>query len=349
MLRYVSGESPLAEAQAICEWLDADRDFAASVAELQAAWNQPATPTETWDKAGVWNRISEQMRSPRQSGPVVRQRRVVSTRKWQWPVGIAAAAVLMLTLVRFGARPDRNSVEPVTYREVKTARGQQAVLDLPDGSRVTLAADSKLRIPSNFDVATRTGRRRELQLIGRGYFEVTHDSTRPFLVHTATATTEDIGTAFVVSAYPEVNATQVVVAEGSVALHQPAAKAAASAQLQSAEKADARPLMMLEPGDIATLDSNGTATLRRHMDVARYTSWTKGVLTFDSVRLRDAIPEMERWYDIEIRLADAQLGNRRITVQLQSEPARFATERLKFALGVEARAKGRLITLALPH
>jgi transmembrane sensor len=317
ILRYVSGESTLAESEAIREWLEANADLAASVDELRAAWSAPASPEVKWDKGAMWHRIAAETRPSRRQNEGSRLTMYAIAASITLLIGAASTVVYL--------RARAPVAEQVTWRDVETKRAQQAVLDLPDGSRVTLAADTRLRVPSNF------ARHRELRLDGRAYFVVVHDSTRPFRVATATATTEDIGTAFVITAYPESRGTHVVVTDGSVALRQPAT---------------AKPLLTLSRGDVATLDSNGTATLTRNADVERYLSWTKGVLSIDNTRLRDAIPELNRWYDVEIRLADASLGDRRVTAQLRSEPASRATERLALILGVKAHAVGRLITLS---
>lgn len=337
LLRFVSGESSLAESENIREWLAADPALAASVEELRAAWSSDAAVEPQWDKGGVWKRIAAEVRPVR---PPARVPRFAVAPRRQW-ASLAIAATLTLVVGGGAAvlwqRSPASVAESVTMREVVTVRRQQAVLDLPDGSRVTLAADSKLRIPSNFDVQGRNGRRRELELEGRAYFVVTHDATRPFIVYTATATTEDIGTAFVISAYPETRATQVVVAEGSVALHDPAGRR---------EEPPRAPLMVLTRGDAATVNASGTATLTRNADVERYTSWMEGVLTIDGARLRDAIPELERWYDVEIRLADQALGERRLTAQLRSEPVVPAMERLALILGIQVHGNGRVVTFA---
>jgi transmembrane sensor len=336
LLRFVSGESSLAESESIREWLAADPALAASVEELRAAWSSSAISEPHWDKAGVWNRIAAETRSVRRPAHV--QHHGVRLR-WQWgSVAIAASLTLLIgTATMLWQRSTPSVASTVTMREIVTVRGQQAVFDLSDASRVTLAADSKLRVPSDFDVQGRDGRRRELELEGRAYFEVTHDAARPFIVHTATATTEDVGTAFVISAYPETRATQVVVVEGSVALHDPAGKR---------REPPRAPLMVLTRGDAATMNASGTATLTRNADVERYTSWMKGVLTIDGARLRDAIPELERWYDAEIRLADPALGERKLTAQLRSEPVAPAMERLALILGIQVHGNGRVVTFA---
>src|SRR5205823_9940716 len=82
-----------------------------------------------------------------------------------------------------------------------------------DGTQVTLAPQSRLRYPADYGAA-----RRELYLDGEAYFQVTPDSQRPLRVHTAASVTEDLGTAFAIRAYADQVATEVVVAQGRVAL-----------------------------------------------------------------------------------------------------------------------------------
>jgi transmembrane sensor len=241
---------------------------------------------------------------------------------------------------------DRSAVvATVPMREVATARGEQATLDLADGSRVILAADSKLRIPVDYNNRSRNGSRRGLELEGKAYFEVVHDSTRPFVVRTATAMTEDLGTRFVIEAYPETQATQVVVASGAVALWR-AAQTTDHATTRSRKTRSAqKPLLVLAPGTLGRMDSEGTATIARNISIDDYMSWTRGILVFTSMPLDQAVLELNRWYDADIRLATTELARRRITAELRNEPFEVALRRLTMMLGVDARRNGRAITL----
>src|SRR5262245_45044352 len=124
LLRYVSRESPLAESRAISEWLEADPDLAASVAELRAAWSSRQQAPDAWfDASAVWERLAAETQPTkpprRHSSPnviplAVRQRSRVA------PLAIAASLVIAAAVGgmfwrRSAARPP---VEPtVTYRE----------------------------------------------------------------------------------------------------------------------------------------------------------------------------------------------------------------------------------------
>lgn len=67
--------------------------------------------------------------------------------------------------------------EQVEYHMIRVPRGGEYNLQLADNTKVYLNAGSSLRYPVRF-----TGNRREVELIGEGYFEVMRDTARPFIV-----------------------------------------------------------------------------------------------------------------------------------------------------------------------
>ena len=79
-----------------------------------------------------------------------------------------------------------------------TARGHKAKIVLPDGTRVTLNAASSLVYPESFH-----GKNRQVELTGEGFFEVTSDPARPFLVQSPNFSTTVLGTVFNIAAYDE--------------------------------------------------------------------------------------------------------------------------------------------------
>jgi transmembrane sensor len=169
-------------------------------------------------------------------------------------------------------------------------------------------------------------------LEGQAYFDVKHDSARPFEVRTAAGVARDIGTQFVVRAYPETRGMRVAVAEGVAALGAPSAA----------------PLLTLVEGDLGNLDSAGVATLSRGANLRPYLAWAEGTLVFDGARLGDALTELGRWYDLEIRLADPSLAERRLTATFTNEPAPQVLERIARVLRLEVRQSGRVVTFVAP-
>jgi transmembrane sensor len=362
LLRFVSDQSALPEAEAIRSWIAADPDRQASIDELRAAWQSTPTVVPEWDREGVWGKLSAELAGAASKAPEEASRRVttrrfaahpaLAPRRWMSPAAKAATILILAgTGAALAVRPWR--AEPVEIREIATTHGQRTVMELADGSRVTLDAASRLRVPSDLGVVSRpllfwrAHTPRRVELSGRALFDVKHDDARPFIVETATATTQDVGTSFVISAYPEARATEVAVVEGSVALwDRPAVSSTSAAQARDDGPRKSPPLMLLTAGDVGTFDTNGTATRRRGVALESYVSWTQGVLMFDQAPLRDVVAQLGRWYDLDIRLADSALGDRRLTAQVRTETASEALRRIGLTLDLKVELRGRTAILA---
>ncbi len=226
-----------------------------------------------------------------------------------FPLHRLAAAALFLFAVATGVlwtRPDWTrglTWNRAPERRVATAapRSRRA-LHLSDGTRVLLATGSTLRYPADFGSDAR-----DVELVGEGYFEVVHDAAHPFRVHAGHAVAEDIGTAFVVTAYAQDTAVRVVVAQGSVAL------ARASASMTRGGAA------LLMRGDLGTLASGASRVTVRQVNVAAYTAWTEGRLVFDDTPLEESLLRLGRWYGVPFRLADRAIAPRTLTATFTTE------------------------------
>ncbi|MFR7879195.1 MAG: FecR family protein, partial [Butyricimonas paravirosa] len=85
-------------------------------------------------------------------------------------------------------------------------------MELADGTRVWLNAQSELRYPVQF-----IGNQRVVYLKGEGYFEVTSNEEKPFIVRTLSdVEVKVLGTRFNVSAYEDDADVTTTLAEGSV-------------------------------------------------------------------------------------------------------------------------------------
>ena len=140
-------------------------------------------------------------------------------------------------------------------------------------------------------------------------------------------------------AYPEGRTTEIVVVAGAVAMHR-------VAQDPRSPDAVERPLLRLEPGDVAELDANGAVTLERNVNVTDQMSWTTGVLMLDAVRLDDALAELGRWYDVEFKVTARQMDSTRVSGEFRTESVDVAMQRLGLMLGLRATRDGRTVVLS---
>jgi transmembrane sensor len=328
--RYVSGQGTSDELAELEAWVSGSAELRA-MAEAMGSGGRAAGEVQAWDADAAWRKVSRRIRWFRRP-PVAPGAGRHSTVWLGWAVAACLALAAGSSLYVVELR-DRAVASTAPSREVTTRRGERAAFNLADGSRVILGAESRLSIPAAYN---RPGAPRELRLEGQGYFVVTHDSLRPFRVKTSLGIAEDLGTEFVVTTYPEARGMRVVVASGKVALWHPGNPRTPSA--------DSLPLVTLLPGDLARLDSVGTATVRR-VDPSPYVAWTGGALVFNGTPLSDVLPQLARWYDLDIHLADTSLATRRLTATFRDQSVSQVLDLLALSLDLKVERDGRAVTL----
>lgn len=238
-------------------------------------------------------------------------------------VAVGLAATVGIVGGRALLAPDTPPAEEsVALRTVTTPPAQRAVFRLPDGTRVVLGVASTLRHPVDF------AQSREVFLEGEAYFEVTHDARRPFVVRAGELVAEDLGTEFVVRAYPGEPNPHVVVREGRVELRSAADSAAAR---------------VVAPGELGRLDAG--APVVEPADTAAHFAWTEGVLVFARTPLREALPQLGRWYGLKFRLADTSLGSLPLSGSFELQLSDDALDALAATLGLRKVRRGRVVTL----
>lgn len=165
----------------------------------------------------------------------------------------------------------------VQYATLNTPRGGQYRLTLPDGTKVILNAESSLTYPTAFK-----DNQRKVELKGEAFFDVAENKAQPFIVATEQQQVTVTGTTFNVNAYGDSNRTITTLVTGSVNVKSNSSSAIAS----------------LKPGQEAVLN-NGTIKTKE-VDTHVATGWADGVFVFKYKSLAEILPQLERWYDIQV-------------------------------------------------
>ena len=221
----------------------------------------------------------------RAGAQVLPMRPRTAARRWTMPA-LALAAAACLALWAGPAMLLQLRADHVTG----TAELRQ--VDLPDGSRVTLAPASAIAVAMADD---QPGRRVQL-LSGEAYFQVRPDPARPFRVTARDVEATVLGTSFDVRLGTDDVA--VSVEEGIVAV------ASAGAPIESAEK--------LVAGQFVRVITGGAA-MRGSEQPELVAAWRQGQLYAQETRLGDAIDQLRRYFGGTIVLTDGGLAERRIT------------------------------------
>lgn len=176
--------------------------------------------------------------------------------------------------------------DTLTHNTLIIPRGGEYRIQLSDGTKVWLNAESRLDYPELFPNNTRT-----VTLQGEAYFEVAKDSSRPFLVKVREHTIKVLGTHFNISNYDDCSIYTTLV-EGSVCI------------CSEGEN------IVLKPHEQAIISPSGIKI--ETVDASLYTSWIYGKYIFRNTSLKEVISQISRWYDINIYFSDENLQNKYI-------------------------------------
>ena len=385
LARYLSGETSEAESALVRAWLAAVPARQVEFDAVQRAWEVAARPEPAADTSDAWRLVAERMhdsgydaerfrehqqhqpphlskntsqksQSPRptfdRAGWITRH--AGRSRRPILSAGIVAAAALIgvsfAALHSWGIFSSKPTAVSRETREYTTSRGQRATIELADGTTLVLAPGSRLRYVYPISGAGV----RDAYLVGEALFSVAHDTTRPFVVHAKNTTTLDIGTTFGVRAFDE-SPIRIAVVEGSVALGadanlRPGNDSGSALQPVSGPasypRLIANGITVLQAGEVASRAPDGVTTVSRDKDIGALLGWTEGKLVFDGVPLREALPALERWYDLDIKLAHPSLAGRPFTATFTTEPVTQVLNRIALALDMRVERNGRSVVFS---
>ena len=192
-----------------------------------------------------------------------------------------------------------------------TGPGQQAVVELTDASRVALQPDSRLRIPADYG-----DRLRVVGVEGAAGFEVAASGGSPFVVRAGPATVRVTGTKFDVAAWPGEATVTIRVREGTV-------------DVQAGETT-----RTLQAGEAVAVATDGTITTPGARDVAQSVGFADGELVIENRPLREVVPLLNRWYALDLNVADARLLDRMASVRAPVTSSKQAIEDVEQSAGV---------------
>jgi transmembrane sensor len=220
---------------------------------------------------------------------------------WQQPwLKWSAAAVLVLGLgLTFYSQKDT-----LIYQQYQTTFGETKIVNLPDGSKITLNANSILKF-HRFGFADEEIR--EVFLDGEAEFSVKHTPTnQKFIVKTShKMEVEVLGTEFTV--FARNRGAKVVLNEGKVKVN----------YLEGSEKHT----IMMKPGNLLALDKKNAAEVQEVVEVKNHNAWKSHRFVFDNTSLQEVAYLIEENFGVEVKLSSEQLANRTIAGTFSAEKA----------------------------
>ncbi len=222
---------------------------------------------------------------------------------------------------------DISASSEIQYNTLKVPKGGEFYLELADGSKVWLNSETVIKYPVSFG-----GNTRDVYIQGEAYFNVAHDKSKPFFVHSGNVNVKVLGTRFNVSAYPEEDILQTTLVSGSVKVNK--------------GNSD----VILKPSYQYSFNKLTGESEVRKVDTDLYTSWVDGKFYFKGFTFEDVVRKLERWYDFEMFYLNEEVKHMKFRgVINKHEPLEMMLRKLEKTADICFRIKGKTIIVEKIH
>ena len=166
-----------------------------------------------------------------------------------------------------------------------------------------------------------------MELTGQGYFEVTKNPEKPFIVKVNPAySVEVLGTTFNVSAYRDDETIGTTLVEGSV-------------KLNIGQKNGKVISQLLKPDEKAEFMKSTCKLNISSVNTDYDTAWINGEIIFRNHSMRQVLKMLGRHYNVKFDVKDDEVLNSIITARFKDEQLPQVMEYLKLASGISYKIK----------
>ncbi|MFT3682821.1 MAG: FecR family protein [Ferruginibacter sp.] len=264
----------------------------------------------------------------------ISQQPAVSKAAWLKPL-LAAASVLLLAGVAWWLIKTSSSATDADALVYKTEFAKIKKITLPDGSIVTLNANSELKISTNWD---ETGDR-QVWLDGEGYFEVekkpaTHQK---FVVHTKDLDVEVLGTRFNVNTRHE---------KAIVSLEEGKIKLSVKGETKAILDKQGEKIIEMRPGELARLEDADSITLSTEENINFHSGWVRNEFHFNNTTLKEIATLINDVYGYKVEVKDQALLEKSINGDLRADNLQQLVDVLQLAFKLKMKIENKSIIIS---
>lgn len=223
-----------------------------------------------------------------------------------FPLTRIAAVVAMLVAalaVFYIISPFDENVTIATADEIRE-------VELPDGSTVTLNANSSIEYPEEFESDGRT-----VKFKGEGFFDI--EKGTPFTIESQSVEVSVLGTSFNVLDYPDGEKVVVAVSTGKV-------------EMKNEDAA-----LILEAGTSGILEPGGN--LEKVSNDPNVLSWKTGIILFTDNTLEKVVEDLEKYYNTDILLENPETRGCLLTAKFEQQSLEQVMEVLQATLELNVK------------
>jgi transmembrane sensor len=281
LLRFITGDATDVDKIAVTDWLDSDPEHMREYLALRKLQD-----------ISIWNYPDEAASIQKPNA-----KRIIPLWKRVALEALKIAAVLLVAF--FGIRyftPKSPPVEPVVMQTLHVPAGQRAELTLTDGTRVWLNAKSTFIFPNHF-----SDQNRLVTLEGEGYFNVTQNKAKPFVVKTEKYDIRVWGTEFNLLAYPGKGNFETSLLEGSV-------------EVLNKESSGG---IFIHPNE-RIFEENNRLVIAPIANMNDFL-WKDGIISFDNESFKEMVTKLELYFDVTVVIKNDRFQKYRCTGKFRTK------------------------------
>lgn len=304
--KFLAGEADENEKNIVVGWINAGNQ--SEFENIKQIWTGAALSEQKFDTEKalikVNNRIKQNSRS--------RRLRLYS---------IAAAAIILLIAVPLLIL-NLNTKPSKTDYITKTTENNTELLQLADGSNITLNKNSTINYPKDFS------NNRNVTLEGEAFFEIEHlDENIPFTVNAKNIQIIVVGTKFNVSAHRDNNFIEVTVTEGIVEV----------------QLSDNSTFEQIIAGQRLTIDLTNSETQIDSLGVDNDIYWLTNSLVFNNSDINEIASTISKAYNVEVVLNLSNPEVHSLTTVFENQDIEDVLNILELTLDISAEKTANTI------
>jgi ferric-dicitrate binding protein FerR (iron transport regulator) len=206
---------------------------------------------------------------------------------------IIVFAVFLGIAIQYAIHWNRE-LKNVTTTSYSSSKGSISTVTLADGSTIWLNANSSVEINESKKSVN-------AKLSGEAYFDIIHNKKREFVVDLGVIKVKDLGTQFNISAYPNDEIIRTSLIDGDIDI---------------LDKNNLK-VANIDPGERAFYNKNTNKLDIEEFDQSIESAWIDGKFVFIDKSLEQICYELQKWYNIEFKINNAELANTKYTCVLK--------------------------------
>lgn len=319
LVKYLLEEATPQERTEVEQWIAASADNKRYFEHFELIWDESkklaASSTVNVDDA--WARFMNKVDTDEKDEytiPAQPERKTISLGNYGW---MKAAAILVMILgggwfYYITAGPGSMITEQ--------AGDQTLVANLPDGSTVTLNRNSSITYPAHF-----RGGHRNVTLKGEGFFNITPDKTKPFIIDADHNNITVVGTSFNVKTNAE--RTEVIVETGIV------------------EVAKQQNAIRVMPHEKALVTADAAMPVKSSNEDELYNYYRTKKFVCNGTSLTRLVEIMNEAYDTHITIGNQKLAELEIRTTFDEGSLDETLNVIKMTYGINVEKNGSTIIL----